>query len=331
MELELSLKFDCVGKPTKRELDKKWLNHLGNVISLGWGFQTVSLPIEDIWQALTIDGFPIGPALLPECRTNRHTKFFKSHQIALVDIDNGMTIEQLFNDDFYNAYGLGFYTSPSHTEEAHRFRIAFLLENPITLESDMKHLYTGLMGLYSSADDSCKDGVRLFFGTPNCEINEFNPNKILPQDIIESLIVIGKENSSKKKPNEDTTGDDTRDVRNIKKLPKEFEQYRDVRILELLRDTYIGKYPIWRDIGWGLKDGGYSLSDFEYVTIGGLMNSKDETDCKIVWDGFKPGESNIGMGSVFYYLKQYGKLEKNVYKNVKRINRLANVIEKLQK
>jgi len=70
----------------------------------------------------------------------------------------------------------------------------------------------------------------------------------------------------------------------------------------LLKSSFVGNYPTWRNIGWGLKRGGFSLADFQYVTAG-MMNQKTSADAAQVWrSGSTDGE--VTMGTVVYFLKQ---------------------------
>jgi hypothetical protein len=223
-----------------------------------------------------------------------------------------MTIEELLNDEIYNAYGTGFYTTPSHTEENHRFRIVFRLENPIHEEIEMRKLYCGGIKAFGG-DKSCKDASRLYYGTPNCLIKELNVDKFLPHDIVEEFIKLGSEEVvTVIKPNK---------VDGYVKSDGDLyvEQHK---ILEMLKSIYIGDYEEWRRIGWGLCEGGYSLSDFEYVTIGGLMNKKDSKDCAKIWNSYDSSKG-VTMGSVIHFLKENGKIV-NKTKEEKQQGRVLN-------
>ena len=72
-----------------------------------------------------------------------------------VDIDHRLTIPEALNHPFVQAFGGLIYTSPSHTEEYHRFRIVFELEQPITDRQTMGQAYTGLI-LKFGADGACE-------------------------------------------------------------------------------------------------------------------------------------------------------------------------------
>jgi len=78
---------------------------------------------------------------------NNHRKaenFTVSGMVA-VDIDHGITIKRALEHPFVRDYGGFIYTTASHTEEAHRFRIVFELDEPITNRKRMEHALTGLI------------------------------------------------------------------------------------------------------------------------------------------------------------------------------------------
>lgn len=69
----------------------------------------------ELFELLTVYGCSIAPQLIDDGKPKNNINF-KSHSLILVDIDRGMTIEQLLDDRLYRLYGSGYYSSPSHTE-----------------------------------------------------------------------------------------------------------------------------------------------------------------------------------------------------------------------
>jgi hypothetical protein len=162
----------CRGKPDKRLNAETNKNELwqGNIkINLGYGWQTTEQSFEDIYEMLSAGGYAFAPALTSD---HRDQTTFVSHQVALVDIDSGMTIDELKQLPFYQKYGSGYYTTPSHTAEEPRFRILYRFEAPVTDTGLMRMVYEGLLSIHGAADASCKDPARLFFGTINAEHRE---------------------------------------------------------------------------------------------------------------------------------------------------------------
>lgn len=179
--LRISKNTKWKGKPDKIG-NKLFFKGLQINVSTDW--QNIEISPTDLFELLTVQGFPICCQLNENYRKGTN---FISHSVAMVDIDNGMIIDQLRESEFYNNYGYGYYTTPSHTEDANRFRLIFILENDITNADSMKFLYSALIKIFTSSDKSCKESVRFFNGTINAIKKEVNGN-YLPQEVIDDLI-----------------------------------------------------------------------------------------------------------------------------------------------
>jgi len=291
--MKISYSEDLVGKPEKREMpDGRFAYFVGEKkVNLGYNWKTVDLDFDTIFDVITVAGYATSAEL--SC-ANRKDEYFLSRELLMVDIDEGMTIEELLSDQYYNNNAAGFYTTPSHTDDAHRFRILFRLQTPITDSDKLRKLNRALLKVYDQADQSCKDPARLFYGNPNCLIKE-KSNNLLSDDEVKILINMIDAFDAE----EMTTASNT-----------EYQPLDDAQkkeILELLKNTFVGSYPLWRNVGWGLKQGGFSLQDFQYVTTG-MMSEKTPAAAKAVWnDGSSNG--SVTMGSVIYLLKsRHGEL-----------------------
>ena len=212
-----------------------------------------------------------------------------SRDLIMVDIDSGMTIPELLADDMYNQYAAGFYATPSHTDLAHRFRIMFRLETPLTQATDVVKLNRMLMRRYTQADAACKDATRIFYGSPGCVLRERLDN-VLSDAAVAQLI------------EQYNVWEATEMARHNTAPPRELNATQRTRILDLLKNTYVGEYAKWRDIGWGLKAGGYTVSDWQYVTTG-MMSQKTPEQAREVWAAGKTN-GKITMGTVIWFLKQ---------------------------
>lgn len=111
---------------------------------------------------------------------------FTAAGFLAVDIDHGLMIENAIADNFFQKYASIIYTTPSHTPEAHRFRIVFELEEPISDATEMKLALTGLIARFGG-DGSCKDPCRLFFGSSGSR--PAVQGKTLPRTVIDALKV----------------------------------------------------------------------------------------------------------------------------------------------
>ena len=276
--MQVSINPNIIGKPS-RHAD----------IDLGYNWMNIESSWAEIFELITQDGFATTAELTTD---NRREANFVSRQLLMVDIDSGMTIPELLDNAFYNTYGAGFYATPSFTEDLHRFRICFVLEQPESDAGRLRRINRGLLRVFGAADQACKDPTRLFYGTPNCVLCE-RTDRFLTEDIVLQLIDIVDEHDRA----------DAEAMTQYAGPPPALTNTQRQRILDLLKQTFVGSYPIWRNVGWGLKAGGFSLTDFQYVT-GGMMNQKTPADAASVWTSSNPTGRPITMGSVIHFLKE---------------------------
>lgn len=250
-------------------------------INMGWKWQNATPDLDTVFMALAELGLPISAWLKKDHRSSQD---FVKGNIAMVDIDDGMTIDDIKNHEFYNDYSAGYYTSPSHTEEAHRLRLIFLLERVITNEADMRAILTALINVYGG-DEACKDATRIFYGSQDAQY-EKREGMFIPNEIIDDLIEAGT-------PKPVVVRGDI-----------EYAEVTDTMrryVIDQLKLNFIGDYNRWFTIAAGLKNGGYTLANFQEATHGGLMRSKSANDCATVWNGIQNRTTgrHATMGSVW--------------------------------
>lgn len=90
----------------------------------------------------------------------------------LSESEGYFTFDDAIRDPWLKEHALLIYTTPSHTEEQHRFRIVFLLEEPIKSAEEYTRISTALIDKFGS-DKSCKNIDRLFYGNTNAEVFTF--------------------------------------------------------------------------------------------------------------------------------------------------------------
>lgn len=233
--MKLSIHPDIKGKPKQTDrgyfVDNKQVN-------LGYGWMNIDVEWDQIFELITNDGYATSAELSSD---NRKEEYFLSRQLFMVDIDDGMTIQELLNDDFYNCFGAGFYTTARHTDDAHRFRIVFVTENPITNSNDVKKLTRGLLTMFRSADISCKDATRLYYGAPNCVIKE-SANRILSKEACDELIRMIDEIDRE-------TQKATQTLIQLDTVDEEFVDYLLNKISHKV-GTLKGDYNVWLSIAW---------------------------------------------------------------------------------
>lgn len=150
-------------------------------------FTNLDIPIEGLADAIK-RGYAFCPHVKPGEQRSK-ANFLASGYLA-VDIDKGSTIEQVMAMDHFCKYASLLYTSFSHTEEKHKFRIVFELEGPITCPERMTLALVALISIYG-ADKKCKDAARPFYGNTDAKL--WLPGKIMSNAEVESLVERGRE------------------------------------------------------------------------------------------------------------------------------------------
>ena len=104
-------------------------------------------------------------------------------EVIALDFDDNTTIEEIKNTDFIKDNASFIYTTFSHTEGHHKFRVVFFLEDKLTNNEQVLAVYNKLFEMFPTADISCKDSSRFFFGGKSyMEINfnnKFDVNAIV--------------------------------------------------------------------------------------------------------------------------------------------------------
>lgn len=122
--------------------------------------------------------------------THRHSSKFVSSQIMGVDFDNGLSVQQLAQDELAGGYAFLIYATPSSTPENPRCRALFALDLPIVDADKRRVLNKRLLAYYQQigeeADKACKDPVRIFFGSETKDYLD-NPDAFLPLSILEAM------------------------------------------------------------------------------------------------------------------------------------------------
>ena len=249
---------------------------------------TIDVNPDDAFELITVDGY----ATTCELHGGNRKEFnYCTRQLFMVDVDGGMRIEELLADEFYNRYAAGFYATSSFTPELHKFRILFITPEPVVAASTSRKIIRALRKVYPESDSACVDPARLFYGCKNCEIKEWR-GTVLPPEVLESLIeIIDLEDQERE-----------RELASRPQVEYTMTDERRAKIIELLHGCFIGERQQWRNIGWGMKKGGFTLEDFQYVTTG-MMRLKTAKDAANIWRDGKP-DGTITMGSVIHFLKE---------------------------
>lgn len=119
----------------------------------------------------------------------RHSSNYQLGQHIGLDFDTDdqrSTLAHLAKDKFIAKYASLLYTTPSHTPDAPRARVLFLLDQPIYQPKNYINAATALLWLFGTADAKCKDPCRFFYGSVNCDV-EYIDN-VLPLDRLKEII-----------------------------------------------------------------------------------------------------------------------------------------------
>jgi ribosomal protein L29 len=317
--IKFSYHKTCRGKPEKRinpETHKPEYWQDGHKINLGYGWRNSALPLDEVFMLVSQDGMAIAPELEND---NRCDANFVSHQIALVDIDSGMTIEEIEVHPFYLAYGVGYYTTPSHTEEAHRFRVMYCLPEPVTDADNMRMIYQGLLVLHGAADPSCKDAARFFFGTVEASSCHYQ-GRLLDQEGLDYIIAAW---SIIEKP-----APRLREVNNTysELAPKSPEQVIEL-LMELKKYYFDLSYNVRRDVTWAV---GSTLSPQETITIMRSLWPDDNKTGKYEMFVNDRKRGDITLGTVYHLIRQHNSMFGKKPKNMS-IEELETEIKRIKK
>jgi hypothetical protein len=197
-----------------------------------------------------------GIASTCELKNNvRREANYASRQLFMIDVDDGMTIQELLADEFYNAYGSGFYATSSFTPEHHKFRIMFVTESIIDSARLARLVIQGLRLVYPASDAACVDPARLFYGNANCVLKEFT-GRVLPDDVVAGLV------------SEVMEQQEQREQRTIERPLDDFKEKSAEDIIALLRELRRWypdlQYAPRRDVTWAVAG---NLGPSETVSI----------------------------------------------------------------
>ena len=291
--MKLSIHQIIRGKPASVQ-DINGFNYMescGQRVNLGYGWINIDAEWPDVFELITKDGCATSAELAGDHRNDEN---FISRELLMVDIDSGMTIQELLDDNFYNAFGAGFYTTPSHTMDNHRFRIMFRTETPILNSDCVKKLIMALMRVYDHADVACKDSTRIFYGTPNCVLCERTDN-ILSDELVDRLVEMEETFRLQNAPVATTF-----DVANY--TPKTVE---DITVLlDELRKHYADlEHNDRLSVVWAIMSEGIAGAD----TIALMRQRWSDADKTRKYESMTSGRtrSDITLGTIYHMIRKY--------------------------
>lgn len=155
----------------------------------------VNISVEDLARELEV-----GKTFAPACfrsvngQVKRSKEHWYSQQVIGLDFDDGMKLKDAINE--FKDSAAFIYTTFSHTNEANKFRVIFILNKPSFNYCEVEYLLERLLKKYPMADNACKDCTRLFYGGKQ-QFKLNYENRITVNDYIEKEIeVFGKTDDS---------------------------------------------------------------------------------------------------------------------------------------
>ena len=245
--MKLSIQPQVKGKP------------IHGMSQMGWNWENIEVDSwQDAFELFTIEGYSQSCELsvdedadkYPERELVRKCANFVSRQIILIDADENMFIKDLFTDEFYNKYGAGFYTSPSHSDAQDKFRVCFVVETPFTdVDRCQSFIHALRKYFYPNSDKNPVNPASYFNGTPNCVIKECR-DKIIPNEVVDTMIALYEKDEAERLAEE---------IKELQKRPTtNYVQHQyDVDYVEellsriqRLTGSLEGDYPTWLTIAW---------------------------------------------------------------------------------
>lgn len=210
--------------------------------------------------------------------------------------DKYSSLAWLSKDPFIRKYAQIIHTTPSHRDEAPRARVIFVLDEPIHQHKNYAAAASALLWQYGMADRQCKDPVRFFYGSVNCEFEWF-PDNTLPLAVIKKIIADHRmfdELQEKKRK--------AAQARASFNAPTEM---KDVQAALSRIPAWGIDYDEWLTILMALH------AEYGDAALGLAESWADGTDGEVrrKWKSFKPNgnaSGRAGLGSVFAIAKRFG-------------------------
>lgn len=120
----------------------------------------------------------------------RKTDNFVGSNIVSIDIDGANQIDNVISHDFSQKHLTALYTTCSHTEQEHRFRLIFRLERVIESSKEYRNILRALQIMYSG-DRAAAEPARLFYGNDQAEVQSWD--RYIPNDVIDHLMMLNLE------------------------------------------------------------------------------------------------------------------------------------------
>ena len=145
--------------------------------------------VDDMDIMRFVNAIYLGHPYCPQMDGKRKAENFRCAQHIAIDMDCGdqrASIDALSKHPLVAMYGAIIHETPSHTPEAPRARVIFILDEPIHSAEGYKAALAVVTELFDGSDPACVDAARFFYG--NGKLGEqqrtegvwFRPDACLP-------------------------------------------------------------------------------------------------------------------------------------------------------
>ncbi len=166
----------------------------------------------------------------------RNIDCWTSQQLICLDFDSGMRLEDALNE--FRNDAMFVYTTFTHTEKLHKFRVVFALEHEVIDYNFIQYIYKYFESKYT-IDKQCKDGSRMFYGGRKLYELDYNNrlnNDVFYSDYLKTHIYQGEiecrnnNNQSKHITIVPTFGDETQSL-DTTKISSHSDDYNNVKLI----------------------------------------------------------------------------------------------------
>lgn len=126
--------------------------HLPETVEFNTEDELIKYVTESCWSPFVFSG-------------KRHADNFVSCDLLVYDIDEGLTIDEAKKKVKKLGLACLCLPSPSHTEEAHRFRLILVLARTIFDKDVYRESWLKGAEIFGVVDEQCKDVARAYFGS----------------------------------------------------------------------------------------------------------------------------------------------------------------------
>ena len=143
------------------------------------GFENVELTAGQIAAEIRA-----GHAIAPQHNGRRKAANWQRAQHIGIDLDDGaIEWDDLIALPLVSDHAAIVHTTASHGPDNPRYRVLFLLDQPLENPDGYRHVVECLLRAFDTADPHCRDASRLFFGAPGCSLLLQDGNVLTSEDI----------------------------------------------------------------------------------------------------------------------------------------------------